>query len=87
MNLNQAAHPDCGKKFKFVKDILITPFYTEKFCDELVNVCEEKKKEFSPYIVYNQTEGETGDCPWDTLFFNQIHKDLFKNFCTQYKEK
>ena len=51
MNLNQAAHPDCGKKFKFVKDILITPFYTEKFCDELVSVCEEKKKEFSPYIV------------------------------------
>ena len=78
MIYNKGIHPDCGKKYKFVKDILITPFYTESFCDELVSICEEKKKEFAPYIVYNQSEGETDNCPWDTLFFTEIEKDLFK---------
>jgi hypothetical protein len=48
---------------------------------------KKRKKQFSPYIVYNQTEGQTDNCPWDTLFFNQIDKDLFKNFCIQYKER
>lgn len=87
MIYNKGIHPDCGKKYKFVKDILMTPFYTESFCDELVGICEEKKKEFAPYIVYNQSDGETDSCPWDTLFFKDIQKDLFKNFCIQYKER
>ena len=73
-NYKKGIHPECGKKIKVYKDILMTPFYTENFCDELVKMSKEYKDKFSPDIVYGKSDSHkmTEDYPWDTLFFSKI---------------
>ena len=89
-NYKEAIHPACGKEVKIHKDIIITPFYTEKFCDELVKVAKFYDKKFSPYIVYQydkvKSHKMTENVPWDTLFFSRISHLLFEHFCSHYKK-
>jgi len=40
VDYRKAIHPQCGKEIKVHKDIILTPFYTAKFCDELVKLAE-----------------------------------------------
>tara|TARA_R100001443_G_scaffold8747_2_gene18256 strand:+ start:4797 stop:5450 length:654 start_codon:yes stop_codon:yes gene_type:complete len=87
-NYKKGIHPECGKKIKVYKDILMTPFYTENFCDELVKMSKEYKDKFSPDIVYGKSDSHkmTEDYPWDTLFFSKISYFLFEDFCEHYKK-
>ena len=52
VDYRKAIHPQCGKEVEKYKDIIMTPFYTEEFCDELVEMSEFYSKKFSAYI-YN----------------------------------
>ena len=54
LNYKTAIHPDCGKEVKIHKDIIITPFYTEEFCDQLVKLAQYYDDKFSAYIVYTK---------------------------------
>ena len=88
MNLTkyeEAIHPDCGKVVENYKDITITPFYTEKFCDEIVDLAKFYNDKFIKYITYNKTD-RTNESPWNTLFFSTISNLLFENFCRHYKK-
>jgi hypothetical protein len=87
-NYKEAIHPDCGKKVKIHNDIITTPFYTEKFCDQLVKLAKLYDKRFSPYIVYEKSKSHqvTKNAPWDTLFFSRISHLLFEDFCVHYKK-
>tara|TARA_R100000935_G_scaffold43555_1_gene66019 strand:- start:388 stop:1014 length:627 start_codon:yes stop_codon:yes gene_type:complete len=80
-------HKDCGKKIDIIKDIIITPFYTEDFCDELVNISKFYSEKFTPYITYydHVKNKDTQEHPWDTLFFSKINYFLFEDFCKQYE--
>ena len=40
IDYRKAIHPQCGKEIKIHKDIIITPFYTAQFCDELVKMAK-----------------------------------------------
>ena len=86
LNYKTAIHPDCGKEVKIHKDIIITPFYTEGFCDQLVKLAKFYDDKFSPYIVYgkDKTHGATTDSPWDTLFMSRLSHLLFEEFCNHY---
>ena len=81
-------HPDCGKKVKVHKDIIITPFYTAKFCDQLVKMSKFYNSKFSPYIVYgkDKTHEKTNESPWDTLMFSRISPLLFEEFRDHYNK-
>ncbi len=89
MNLTkyeEAIHPDCGKIVEDFKDITITPFYKEEFCDELVNLAKFYDNKFAEHITYNNyKETKAGESPWNTLFFSTISNLLFENFCRHYK--
>lgn len=89
MNLikyEESIHPDCGKIVEDFKDITITPFYKEEFCDELVNLAKFYDNKFIEYITYNNyKETKAGESPWNTLFFSTISNLLFENFCRHYK--
>ena len=88
IDYKKAIHPDCGKKVKIHKDIIMTPFYTEKFCDELVDTCKFYKNRFAPYIRYTMdlTNKHSNTSPWDTLFFSRISQILFEDFCAHYQK-
>ena len=87
VDYTKAIHPECGKEVQTYKDIVITPFYTEEFCDELVEMSEFYKKKFSASMHYikNYTR-KFGDSPWDSLYFSRISHFLFEDFCNHYKK-
>ena len=86
----KAVHPECGKKVKIYKDIIITPFYTTKFCDELVEMAKFYREKYTANIRYTNDNTHNRDIsdksPWDTLFFSRISHILFQNFCEHYKK-
>ena len=49
-NYKKAIHPDCGKKVEIYKDIVVTPFYTEKFCDKLVKIAKFYYQKFDSFF-------------------------------------
>jgi len=88
VDYRKAIHPQCGKEIKTHKDIIITPFYTAQFCDELVKMAKFYTKKFSRDITYGKdhTDEVTDNSPWDTLFFSHISQILFEDFCAHYKK-
>ena len=88
LNYQTAIHLDCGKVVEIHKDIIMTPFYTEKFCDELVKLSKFYNNKFTPYIGYQNdlTNKKSDDSPWDTLFFSRTSHFLFEEFCAHYQK-
>ena len=87
VDYTKAIHPKCGKEVQTYKDIVITPFYTEEFCDELVEMSEFYKKKFSTSVHYiNNYTQKFGDSPWNSLYFSRISHFLFEDFCKHYKK-
>ena len=87
MNYEQGIHPDCGKIVEIEKDIIITPFYTEAYCDALVDLAKFYDDKFEQYIRYMSRSGDSSNnSPWNTLFFSRISQLLFEDFCCHYKK-
>jgi len=87
-NYKKAIHPDCGKEVKIHQDIIITPFYTEEFCDHLVEVAKFYDKKFTQSVFYveGKTHNLTKNSPWDTLYLSRISLLLFEDFCDHYEK-
>jgi hypothetical protein len=88
LHYKTAIHPDCGKEVEIHKDIIITPFYTEEFCDELIKLAKFYDDKFTAYIVYSKekTHELTHNSPWETLFYSRISPLLFEAFCEHYQK-
>ena len=83
-NYMQGIHPECGIKFEVINDIIVTPFYTEEFCDYLVATSKYFDSRFINYIRYGK-KGMTNISPWQTLHMNRISSLMFEDFCGHYK--
>ena len=86
IDYKKGIHPNCGKEFKVVNDIIITPFYTEKFCDELVEMAKFYDDKFSPSIVYNYLKNGEISSPWNSLYINKVSGIMFEDFVDHYKK-
>lgn len=88
INYKNVIHPDCGKKVEIHNDIIVTPFYTETFCDQLVAMAKFYDKKFSHYIQFNKAKSHemTNQSPWKTLFFSHVSRFLFEDFCAHYEK-
>ena len=88
VDYRKAIHPQCGKEVKVYKDIIITPFYTTEFCDELVEMSEFYSKKFTSSVYYlkDHAHDMIGTSPWDSLYFSRISYILFEEFCEHYKK-
>ena len=88
LNYKAAIHPDCGKVIKIHKDIMMTPFYTEKFCDQLVKTAKFYDQKFESFIHYKKDASQelTDNSPWKTLFFSRMSHLLFEDFCAHYEK-
>lgn len=82
MNLfdyEQGIHPNSGKVITFDNDILITPFYTQQYCNTLVQFCKDYAHKFiitgsqynDPYSNYS-------------LFLDKISPILFENYVSHF---
>jgi hypothetical protein len=77
-----AIHPDSGKTYEVYKDIIITPFWTEEFCKQLVEISEFYSTNFKNTIKWGGHE-EIG--AWKDLALNHISDITFLNYCRHYK--
>jgi len=88
LDYKKGIHPDCGKKVKVQNDIIMTPFYTEKFCDEMVEMANYYDSKFGPNIRY--TDGAIDrthkNSPWQSLYISKISSFMFEEFVQQYKQ-
>ena len=82
----KAIHPECGTKVEIYKDIIITPFYTEEFCDYLVSIAKYFDSRFFEYINYRNDKESNNTSPWNTLFMSRISQLMFEDFCGHYKK-
>ena len=75
-----AIHPDSGKTYEVYKDIIITPFWTEEFCNHLVLAAEMYQDRFQ-----NTIQGP-GSYAWKDMALNHISDVTFFYYCRQYKK-
>jgi hypothetical protein len=82
LDYKSGIHPDCGKFYFLHKDIIITPFYTEEYCQRLVNFCKENASSFI-------NTGSSWDDPYSnySLFFERINQKLFEEYVAHFMDK
>lgn len=85
VDYKKGIHPECGKKYEVVKDIIMTPFYTEKFCDEIVKTAKFYDNKFGPGITYRDKD-YLNKKPWDVLYMSRISHIFFEEFVEHYKK-
>lgn len=83
LNYGSGVHEDCGHAYENFKDIIITPFWTEEFCQSLVKVAEIYKNEFSTGIQWNGDSNRT--LGWEDITLESLSPVLFEEFVEQYK--
>jgi hypothetical protein len=83
---DDAVHKDSGKLISLHEDIIITPFWTEEFCKELILVAEKYKTSFTKNINWNNKENNR-TIGWKDLNLDYISVPFFESFVQHYKNK
>ena len=73
LDYKSGIHKDSGKTFEVFNDFILTPFWTEQFCKELVDIAKFYDDRFV-------TDTHTSD-----LHFWKINNFLFRDFASHYK--
>jgi hypothetical protein len=74
-------HADSGKTFRVEKDIIITPFFTKEYCDEIVTFCKN-------YRDFFKNTGDYGDAyPNYSLGFQMIGDMVYYNYIKHFSER
>jgi len=84
LDFNTSLDPNCGKDYKVENDIIITPFWTQEFCNNLISVAEEYKNNFSKDIVWYGKSGK--NIGWNDIKFDDIDPNISEYFVKQYKK-
>jgi hypothetical protein len=77
--------PECGIKYDVINDIIITPFWTKEFCNDLVKVADFYQNRFNSNIEF--TKGTAKQIGWADLSIDKISPVLFEDFVYHYKNK
>ena len=77
----KGVHPDSGKVWSNNKDIIIAPFWTEDFCNKLVDIAKFYDNKFTNHRQQNVDGSPLG---YDGLYFSQISHFLFEDYVTHY---
>lgn len=84
IDYKKGIHPKSGKEYYNSNDIIITPFWTEDFCNELCDAAIFYKDKF--YRHYQQTSyyGTKGDIYFNILYLDLLNRYLFEDFTDHY---
>lgn len=87
LDYEKSIHHQCGKIFSLDQDIIVTPFWTEEFCIEIVKIAEYYREYFSKKIVWDNAISDGKTIGWQDITFESISPIFFEKFVDQYKEK
>jgi len=83
-NYANGIHPESGKTYDVINDIIVTPLWTKEFCADLVNVAKHYSDRFSNDIKFTkESEKIIG---WDDILVEQISPIFFQDFVRHYKQ-
>jgi hypothetical protein len=81
LNYNNGIHPQSGETYTVDNDIIVTPFWTEDFCAELVALAKEYDHKFSAHSQKNVDSSHLG---YDALYFAHISQYMFEDYARHY---
>jgi hypothetical protein len=81
LNYNQGIHPQSGETYTVDKDIIVTPFWTEEFCQQLVDYARANDHRFA---AHNQKNVDSSHLGYDALYFAHISQYLFEDYTRHY---
>jgi hypothetical protein len=81
LDFNQGLHPQIGLKYLFEDDILITPFFTEEYCAEIVEACKLNPEAFFDTMQINDPY------PNYILSIDKLSFILLYNFINTFRDK
>lgn len=85
IDYNKAIDPRCGKEFYVHNDIIVTPFWTEEFCQLVIDLADMHHANFNKNIYFKGgTQGKKG-IGWHDILLDSISQELFEEFVSQYK--
>jgi hypothetical protein len=85
IDYNTAIHPQCGKEYYVHNDIIVTPFWTENFCQKIIDLADLYADKFDKNIYFNGGEQAKKGIGWHDILIDQISQPLFEEFVAQYK--
>jgi hypothetical protein len=77
----KGVHPDSGKVWTIDKDIVIGPFWTEDFCNELLDIAKFYDSKFSSHAQRNV---DSSPLSYDAVLFSKISQYLFEDYVEHY---
>ena len=84
INYQNGIHPNSGKEFEVVNDIIITPFWTEEFCNSLIQIAEVHSTEFSKDTQFLESSKGVG-LGWNDLSINTVVPTFLQDYTNHYK--
>jgi hypothetical protein len=78
IDYNKGIHPDSGKTYSVDKDIITTPFWTEEFCNQLVEVAKFYDYKFKAH------EQQADNLSYNALYFSQLSQYVFEDYVQHY---
>lgn len=84
IDYTKGIHPLSGKEYNIENDIIITPFWTETFCEELCNAAEFYKDKFYNHYQLTNYYGDKGDISFNILYLDLLNRYLFEDFTDHY---
>jgi hypothetical protein len=85
IDYRKAVHPDCGKKYYIHNDIIVTPFWTEEFCQTIIDLADMHEADFKKNIYFKGGEQSKKGIGWHDILMDQISQPLFEEFVKQYQ--
>lgn len=83
IDYKKGIHPDSGKNYTIEKDIITVPFWTEDFCNELVEVAKFYDYKFSNH---QQRNVDRSALSYDGLYFSHISQFFFEDYVEHYTQ-
>lgn len=84
LDYNHAIHPQCGKEFYVHKDIIVTPFWTEKFCQSIINLADIHHTNFKKNIYFKGGTQHRSGIGWHDILMSDVSQELFEEFVGHY---
>jgi hypothetical protein len=85
IDFNKAVHPQCGKEFYVHNDIIVTPFWTEEFCQTIIDLADMYEADFKKNIFFKGGDQSKTGIGWHDISLNKISTVLFEEFAKQYQ--
>jgi hypothetical protein len=85
IDYRKAVHPDCGKKYYLHNDIIVTPFWTEEFCQTIIDLADMYNADFKKNVQFRGGEQYKTGIGWHDISLSKISTVLFEEFVKQYQ--